>query len=159
MPDRTFSSAYGYDKAHPVFNFVFDSAIIGPSGQSGAWRPYSTADAGGMPPGTTPASAQEQVITNSLLTSISGNVAPAQSYPFYIRSAGASTTTISQQLHSFTFSNIGSGNATIGGKILAPYETVSYDFGKDYGFAPAYNSVGTVLAIAGTSSDATVSSL
>jgi hypothetical protein len=182
MPDRTFSSAYGYEKATPSFQFVKDSV-------TNQWRPLSSSDMGVSVSGgmnisglTIHVDDLERIASGQLvvlqgvsgdsaamrasLTFINNNVSTKSVYPFFIRSVNAGDTTISQLLNSITFSNVGgvTGFLSINGvkKGLGPNEAVSYDGGGNGNILQTsfgYITSGTVFVMAGTSLDPSVQSL
>lgn len=169
MPDRTFSAAYGYDKAHPTFQFVKDGA---------SWRPLQASDFGVSTSGDINISGVyfntdnlETLGTGQLLAlqQMSGDIAvikasiqQTQIYPFLRRSSNEDYT-ITQQVNSVTFANVGSGIAYLyfgsNQKALNPTDTASYDAGNNYMYAPRFISSGTILVVNGISKDSSVVNL
>lgn len=166
--DRTnISSAYGYEKAAPAFQFVKDASTQ-------QWRPLLSSDLGG---GGTSVSGDlnisgltihtddlERLASGQLITlsAISGLLAPSQVYPFYIRSSNADVA-ISQQVSSISYSNIGAGTGILymgsNPKNIEPYETISFDGYNNYFTAPRFVSSGTIIVVNGTSKNPSVTSL
>lgn len=166
MADRTFSSACGYEKAAPSFQFVKDSV-------TNQWRPVTSADMSnsvnvsgdllisGLIVNTDDLErlASGQLVT---LSAISGLLAPTQVYPFYIRSTNADVA-ISQQVNSISYSNVGTGTGILymgaTPKNIEPYETISFDGYNNYFTAPRFVSSGTIMVVNGTSKISSVTSL
>lgn len=164
MPDAIYNSAYGYDKAHPTFQFIKDAV-------TNKWRPATSADFGTSVSGDMNISGLvihvddlERLASGQLITlsAISGLLAPGQVYPFYIRSSEGDVT-ISEQVNSISFSNVGEGTGVIfmgsNPKNLEPNETISFDGYNNYFTAPRFVSSGTIMVVNGTSKISSVTNL
>ena len=70
----------------------------------------------------------QQTMANSISVALASNQAGVQRTPTFLRPANTSGT-VSAGTYSMSFANVGTINATVGGVILKPGETINFDAG------------------------------